>query len=63
MSEYLDLNSISIVYKGEIIGTVPNTYKAFLEYLRDKVGLSNQEFSKRTIWHGDFPILEKKKFY
>ena len=62
MSEYLDLNSISIVYKGEIIGTVPNTYKAFLEYLRDKVGLSNQEFSKRTIWHGDFPILEKKNF-
>ena len=42
--------------------SVPKTYKAFLEGLRDKAGLTNEDFKKRTIWRGDFPILCKKDY-
>ena len=62
MSEYLDLDSIAIVYDGDFLMSVPKTYKAFLEGLRDKAGLSNEEFAKRTIWRGDFPILNKNDY-
>ena len=62
MSEYLDLNAVAIVYDGDFLASVPNTYKAFLECLRDKVGLSNAEFAKRTIWRGDFPILNRNDY-
>ena len=61
-SEYLDLNAVAIIYDGDFLSNVPSTYKAFLECLRDKVGLSNDEFAKRTIWRGDFPILTKKDY-
>ena len=37
MSEFLDINSISIVYNGDVLLQAPNTYKAFLESLRNKV--------------------------
>ena len=62
MSEYLDLNAVAIVYNGDFLASVPNTYKAFLECLRDKVGISNAEFAKRTIWRGDFPILNRNDY-
>ena len=62
MSEYLDLNAIAIVYEGEFLANVPNTYKAFLECLRDKVGLSNENFGKRTIWCGDFPLMNRNDY-
>ena len=62
MSEYLDLTSIAIVYDGDFLMSVPKTYKAFLEGLRDKAGLTNEDFKKRTIWRGDFPILCKKDY-
>ena len=62
MSEYLDLNAIAIVYEGEFLANVPNTYKAFLECLRDKVGLSNENFAKRTIWCGDFPLMNRNDY-
>ena len=52
--QYLDLNSIAIIYDGDFLASVPSTYKAFLECLRDKVGLTNEDFAKRTIWLGDF---------
>ena len=60
--EYLDLDSIAIIYDGDFLSSVPKTYKAFLECLRDKANLSNVEFAKRTIWRGDFPILNKKDY-
>ena len=62
MSEYLDLKEVAIVYDGEVLANVPNTYKAFLECLRDKVGISNAEFAKRTIWCGDFPLLTRDDY-
>ena len=62
MSEYIDLNAIAIVYEGEFLANVPNTYKAFLECLRDKVGLSNENFAKRTIWCGDFPLMNRNDY-
>ena len=61
-SEYLDLNLVSIIYQGEFLSSVPKTYKAFLESLRDKEGITNEEFCKRTIWRGDFPILTKADY-
>ena len=61
-SEYLDLSAVSIVYQGEFLSSVPKTYKAFLESLRDKEGITNEEFCKRTIWRGDFPILTKADY-
>ena len=60
--QYLDLNSIAIIYDGDFLASVPSTYKAFLECLRDKVGLTNEDFAKRTIWLGDFPILTKNDY-
>ena len=62
MSEFLELSSIALVYDGDFLASVPSTYKAFLECLRDKAGLTNDEFSKRTIWRGDFPILNKEDY-
>ena len=62
MFEEINLDNISLNYDGNNISTVPNTYKAFLEILRDKAGLTNNEFIKRTIWRGDFPILCKKDY-
>ena len=62
MSEYLDLESIAVVYDGDFLMSVPKTYKAFLEGLRDKAGITNEEFAKRTIWRGDFPILNKNDY-
>ena len=62
MSEYLDLKEVAIVYDGEVLASVPNTYKAFLECLRDKVGISNAQFAKRTIWCGDFPLLTRDDY-
>ena len=62
MSEYLDLKEVAIVYDGDVLANVPNTYKAFLECLRDKVGISNAEFAKRTIWCGDFPLLTRDDY-
>ena len=60
--EYLNLDSIAIIYDGDYLASVPSTYKAFLECLRDRVGLTNEDFAKRTIWRGDFPILNKKDY-
>ena len=63
MSETIDLDSIAIIYDGDYLSSVPNTYKSFLELLRDKANLTNEEFSnKKTIWHDDFPITCKKDF-
>ena len=62
MSEFLDLSSIALVYDGDFLASVPSTYKEFLECLRDKAGLTNDEFAKRTIWRGDFPILNKEDY-
>ena len=62
MSEFLELSSIALVYDGDFLASVPSTYKAFLECLRDKAGLTNDEFAKRTIWRGDFPILNKEDY-
>ena len=61
-AEYLDLSAVSIIYQGDFLSTVPKTYKAFLESLRDKEGITNEEFCKRTIWRGDFPILTKADY-
>ena len=62
MSEFIDLDSIAIIYDGDYLSSVPNTYKAFLELLRDKAGLSNEEFKNKTLWRGDFPITCKKDY-
>jgi hypothetical protein len=62
MSEFLELSSIALVYDGDFLASVPSTYKEFLECLRDKAGLTNDEFAKRTIWRGDFPILNKEDY-
>ena len=62
MTQQIDLNTISIKYDGEIISTVPNTYKSFLELLRDKEGLTNTEFMNKTVWRGDFPITSKQDY-
>ena len=62
MSQLIDLGSIAIIYDGDYVSCVPNTYKAFLELLRDKAGLTNQEFQDKTVWRGDFPITCKKDF-
>ena len=49
MFEEINLDNINLNYDGNNISKVPNTYKAFLELLRDKAGLINNEFIKRTI--------------
>ena len=45
-SEYLDLSAVSIVYQGEFLSSAPKTYKAFLESLRDKEGIANENSAK-----------------
>ena len=62
MSELINLDSIAIIYDGDYVSSVPNTYKAFLEALRDKAGITNEEFGNKTVWRGDFPITCKKDF-
>ena len=62
MSEQINLDEIAIIYDGDYISSAPNTYKAFLETLRDKAGLTNDEFCDKTIWLGDFPITCKKDY-
>ena len=62
MSEKIDLESIAIIYDGDYLSNVPNTYKSFLELLRDKAGLSNEEFKEKTIWRGDFPITNRNDY-
>ena len=62
MTEFIDLDSIAIIYDGDYLSSVPNTYKVFLELLRDKAGLTNEEFKEKTVWRGDFPITCKKDF-
>jgi len=32
----IDLDAIAVIYDGDYLSSVPNTYKAFLELLRDK---------------------------
>ena len=62
MTQLIDLDTISIKYDGEIISKVPNTYKSFLELLKNKEGLTNTEFINKTIWRGDFPITCKQDY-
>ena len=62
MSSLINLESIAIIYDGDYLSSVPNTYKAFLELLRDKAGLTNEEIKEKTIWRGDFPITCKKDY-
>ena len=60
--EYLYLSAVSIIYQGKFFSSVPKIYKEFLESLRDKEGITNEIFCKRTIWRGDFPILTKADY-
>jgi hypothetical protein len=63
MSETIDLNSIAIIYDGDYLSSAPNTYKSFLELLRDKENLTNEEFkNKKTIWNGNFSITCKRLY-
>ena len=62
MSEIIDLEKISLIYNGNKLSSVPNTYKAFLELLRDNDHLTNEEFNKKTIYKGSFPILCKEDY-
>ena len=62
MSDKVDLDSIAIIYDGDYVSSVPNTYKGFLECLRNAAALTNEEFQKKTVWRGDFPITCKKDY-
>ena len=62
MTETIDLDSIAVIYDGDYLSSVPNTYKAFLELLRDKAGLTDEEFGNKTVYKGDFPIACKKDY-
>ena len=62
MSEYIDFDSIAIIYDGDYISSAPNTYKGFLETLRNAAGLTNEEFKDKTVYRGDFPITCKKDY-
>ena len=62
MSETIDLDAIAVIYDGDYLSSVPNTYKSFLELLRDKAGLTNEEFENKTVYKGDFPIASKKDY-
>jgi hypothetical protein len=62
MAETIDLDAIAVIYDGDYLSSAPNTYKSFLELLRDKAGLTNEDFNKKTIWYGDFPITCKKDY-
>ena len=35
MSEKIDLESIAIIYDGDYLSNVPNTYKSFLEQMKN----------------------------
>ena len=62
MSEFIDFDSIAIIYDGDYISSAPNTYKGFLETLRNAAGLTNEEFKNKTVYRGDFPITCKKDY-
>ena len=62
MSEQINLDSIAVIYDGDYLSSIPNTYKEFLELLRDKAGLTNEESGNKTLWRGDFPITCKKDY-
>jgi len=62
MTETIDLDAIAVIYDGDYLSSVPNTYKAFLELLRDKAGLTDEEFGDKTVYRGDFPIACKKDY-
>ena len=62
MSDYIDFDSIAIIYDGDYISSAPNTYKGFLESLRTAAGLTNEEFKNKTVYRGDFPIACKKDY-
>jgi len=62
MSDYIDFDSIAIIYDGDYISSAPNTYKGFLESLRNAAGLTNEEFQNKTVYRGDFPIACKKDY-
>ena len=62
MTETIDLDAIAVIYDGDYLSSVPNTYKAFLELLRDKAGLTDEEFGDKTVYKGDFPIACKKDY-
>ena len=62
MCELITLETISLIYNDNKISTVPNTYKAFLEFLRDNDHLTNEEFNKKTIYKGNSPILCKEDY-
>ena len=62
MAEAIDLDAIAVIYDGDYLSSVPNTYKSFLELLRDKAGLTNEEFENKTVYKGDFPIASKKDY-
>ena len=62
MTETIDLDAIAVIYDGDYLSSVPNTYKAFLELLRDKAGLTDEEFCNKTVYKGDFPIACKKDY-
>ena len=62
MTEQINLDCIAVIYDGDYVSSVPNTYKAFLETLRDKAGLTNEDFCNKTVWRGDFPITCKKDY-
>ena len=62
MCEYINFETISLIYNENLISVVPKTYKAFLELLRDYDHLTNEEFNKKTIYKGSTPILCKKDY-
>jgi len=62
MTETIDLDAIAIIYDGDYLSSVPNTYKTFLELLRNKAGLTDEEFGDKTVYRGDFPIACKKDY-
>ena len=62
MTETIDLDAIAVIYDGDYLSSAPNTYKAFLELLRNKAGLTDEEFGNKTVYKGDFPIACKKDY-
>ena len=50
MTNSINLEEIALIYDGEYLASVPNTYKAFLELLRDKAGITNEEFKNKTVY-------------
>ena len=62
MIEPINLDKKSFFYEGNKICSVPDTYKAFLELCRDKLGLTNDEFNKSLIIIEKDPITCKKDY-